>query len=158
MSLEEAKQKHMETGAALTKVAVEKKSLPGQIEAAASAGDSKKLATLSARKVAIEAEFVAANIADKQAQIEVFEAEVAEASARALELTNALPAETDRLKKEREDLQARLEQNGNDSHRLHCEEIRARQIVDDLKAKVAGARGALDHHIQSSKQAALRAA
>jgi hypothetical protein len=53
--------------------------------------------------------------------------------ARRTELTNAMPAKIAQLKVEREDLQKRLEENGNAMHRVTNEEVAARRVVDDLK-------------------------
>lgn len=152
--LEEAKAKLIETGAALNKVAVERKALPGQISAAAEAGDRETLARLSQRKIAIEAEFFAADVADKRSQIELFEVELAEASVRATELTNRLPAEKQRLADERQDLQRRLEQNNRDSINIAHDETKARGVVDELRAKIEGARQALSRYVKESAEMA----
>jgi hypothetical protein len=154
MSIETAKQKRIETGGALREIAAERKALPEQIAAAADSGDRETLAKLSARKVAIEAEVVALNTADKRAEIEVFEAELAEASARATELTNRLPAETQRLADERQDLQRRIEQNGRDSINIAHEEAKASGVVDELRAKIAGAQQALSQYVKESAERA----
>jgi hypothetical protein len=146
MSLEEAKQKHNETGGVLCELAKERNALPGQIQSAANAGDSETLAKLSARKVAIEAEITAATVADREAQIAIFVAELTEASARATELTNALPTKAAELQAERQDLHRRLENNGKDESALFFEETRARQAVDDLRVKIEGARQALTQY------------
>jgi hypothetical protein len=152
--LEEARQKRIETGAALREIATERKALPEQIAAAAESGDRETLAKLSARKIAIEAEYVAANIADKRAQISCFEAERDEALAHATELTNALPAEKQRLADERQDLQRRLEQNNRDSINIEHEETKARGVVDELRAKIEGARQALSRYVKESAELA----
>jgi predicted nucleic acid-binding Zn-ribbon protein len=120
----------------------------------AEAGDRETLARLSQRNVAIEAEYVAANTADNRAQIELFEVELSEASAKAATLTDALPKKVAQLKEEREDLQNRLEENGNAMHRVTIEEVKARRVVDELRAKIAGAQQALSRYIKESAERA----
>jgi uncharacterized coiled-coil DUF342 family protein len=155
--LEEAIKKHREAGGKLATIAKERNALPSQIAAAVEACDSQKLAELKQRQTVVEAEFVTANIADKKAAIEIMAAELSEATQRAGELTNALPAETDRLKKEREELNARLEQNAKDLQRLHWDETSSRQACQDLRVKIQSARDALDTYVRITKQKAIAA-
>jgi type II secretory pathway predicted ATPase ExeA len=154
MSLEEATEKHRSTGGRLAEIAKERKALPGQIQEAAAAGDSKTLSKLSARKVAIEAEFTAADVADRKAQLEVFESELAEASARASQLTNQLPGETQRLKDDRQELLRRLEENDRTMNQVVNEEVAARRVVDEMRNKVTGAQQALSRYIKESTERA----
>jgi hypothetical protein len=154
MSIETATQKNREASERLREIAVERKRLPGQIAAAAEAGDKDTLATLSHRKVAIEAEYVAANTADKRAQIELFEAELEDLQAKASALTNALPAEKQRLDDERAELEAKLQQNKQNWELNYHNEIRARQAVDDQKVKITAAREALNWYVKESGKAA----
>jgi hypothetical protein len=154
MSVQEATEKYREASGRLCELAKEQKGLPGQIQAAAEAGDSETLAKLSARKIACEAEYVTAMISDKEAQISCFEAELAEAQSRANELTNRLPAEKQRLDDERADLEAKLQRNKRDWERTYHNEIRARQAVDDQKVKITAARDSLTWYKQQRAERA----
>jgi hypothetical protein len=155
--LEQAIQAQRQTAGRLAEIARVRKSLPSQITAAIEAGDSQKLADLKQRQTVVEADFVTLSIVDKRAAVEVMEAELTEASAKASDLTNRLPAEVQRIKEARAGLQAQLDANARELEKVTWDEVKARQICDDLKVKIAQARDALTTYVRLTKEKAIAA-
>jgi hypothetical protein len=116
--IEKAELKLKETQAALESLQREAAGLPAQIEQAIKDGDIGALTGLRERQASVRSAVVVASVASRQAQIEVFNAQKADADERLRQAAERLPAEMEKLVLEEQAIRDRAKEIGIDGQRL----------------------------------------